>query len=35
MRGVFERGRIANWIAAPERGIHGKPFDFEYVRFEE
>jgi benzoyl-CoA 2,3-epoxidase subunit B len=34
MKSVFERGKIVNWIAAPEKGIHGKPFDFEYVRFE-
>ncbi len=25
-------GEMANWIAAPDHGIHGKPVDFEYVR---
>ena len=34
MGAVYDRGRIANWISAPERGINGKPFDFEYVRFD-
>ncbi len=29
---VTERGKFANWIAPPARGIHGKPIDFEYVR---
>jgi benzoyl-CoA 2,3-dioxygenase component B len=33
MHGVFERGKIAGWIAAPERGINTQPVDFEYVRF--
>jgi benzoyl-CoA 2,3-epoxidase subunit B len=32
MRGVYEPGQIANWIAPPLRGINGQPFDFEYVR---
>ncbi|MAY79769.1 MAG: benzoyl-CoA 2,3-epoxidase subunit BoxB [Deltaproteobacteria bacterium] len=32
MTPVHEQGKVANWIAAPRRGIHGKPFDFEYVR---
>ena len=32
MRPVHERGRIANWIAPPSKGINGQPFDFEYVR---
>jgi benzoyl-CoA 2,3-dioxygenase component B len=30
---VVEPGRFANWIAPPRRGIHTKPIDFEYVRF--
>jgi benzoyl-CoA 2,3-dioxygenase component B len=30
---VHEPGQIASWIAPPRRGINGKPFDFEYVRF--
>jgi len=29
---VLERGKMANWIAAPARGINGQPIDFEYVR---
>jgi len=32
MSPVYEPGKVANWIAAPRRGIHGKPFEFEYVR---
>ena len=31
MKGVFERGKMAGWIAPPERGINTKPSDFEYV----
>ena len=34
MHPVCQPGKIAGWINAPERGISGKPFDFEYVRFE-
>jgi len=30
---VTERGKFANWIAPPARGINNQPFDFEYVRF--
>jgi len=30
---VTEPGKYANWITPPERGINGKPVDFEYVRF--
>lgn len=33
MQPVYEPGKIANWIAPPERGINGQPFDHEYVRF--
>jgi benzoyl-CoA 2,3-dioxygenase component B len=29
---VLERGKMANWIAAPDRGIKGQPLDFEYIR---
>jgi benzoyl-CoA 2,3-dioxygenase component B len=29
---VFERGKIANWIAPPARGVNGQEFDFEYVK---
>jgi benzoyl-CoA 2,3-dioxygenase component B len=32
---VFELGQIANWIARPSHGIHGLPFEYEYVRREE
>lgn len=32
MQPVVERGRFANWIAPPARGINGHPVDFEYVR---
>jgi benzoyl-CoA 2,3-dioxygenase component B len=31
MQPVYERGKIASWIAPPPNGINGKPFDFEYV----
>ena len=29
---VLELGKMANWIAAPERGVKGQPVDFEYIR---
>ena len=29
---VYERGKFANWITPPNRGISGRPIDFEYVR---
>ena len=29
---VLEQGRMAHWIAAPLRGINGKPLEFEYLR---
>ena len=32
MKGVFEPGRMAGWIAAPAAGIHAKAVDYEYVR---
>ena len=32
MKGVTERGKMAAWIAPPERGINNQPIDFEYVR---
>jgi benzoyl-CoA 2,3-dioxygenase component B len=32
MHPVSERGKFANWIAPPARGINGQPVDFEYVR---
>ena len=33
MNRVVDPGRIAAWIAPPVRGIDGKPWDYEYVRF--
>jgi len=29
---VLEMGKMANWIAAPDRGVKGQPVDFEYIR---
>ncbi|MGH9856639.1 MAG: benzoyl-CoA 2,3-epoxidase subunit BoxB, partial [Acidobacteriota bacterium] len=34
MHRCYEFGKIANWIAPPDKGINGKPFAYEYVRFE-
>lgn len=31
-RAVTEPGKMAHWIAAPKKGIKGKPVEFEYVR---
>jgi benzoyl-CoA 2,3-dioxygenase component B len=31
MHPVYERGKIAAWIAPPRHGINGKPFDYDYV----
>jgi benzoyl-CoA 2,3-dioxygenase component B len=31
MQPVYDRGRIAAWIAPPRQGINGKPFDYDYV----
>ena len=33
MNQVVDPGKIAAWIAPPVRGIDGKPWDYEYVRF--
>ena len=30
---VVQPGKMAGWIAAPRRGIHGQPLDCEYVKF--
>jgi len=30
---VADRGKFANWIAPPTRGINNQPVEFEYVRF--
>ena len=32
MQPVFERGKMASWIAPPAKGINALPGDFEYVR---
>jgi benzoyl-CoA 2,3-epoxidase subunit B len=32
MKGVFDRGKMAAWIAPPERGINQQSVDFEYVK---
>lgn len=32
---IYEPGQMANWIAAPSKGIKGKPVDFEYVRHDQ
>jgi benzoyl-CoA 2,3-dioxygenase component B len=31
MQPVYERGKIASWIAPPRQGINGKAFDYDYV----
>ncbi len=33
MAKVYEPGKMANWIAAPAKGVNGQPQDCEYVRF--
>ena len=33
MHPVYERGKMASWIAPPARGINGQAPDYEYVRF--
>jgi len=32
MKPVMERGKMASWIAPPEKGIKDRPVDYEYVR---
>jgi benzoyl-CoA 2,3-dioxygenase component B len=32
MQPVLEPGKMAQWLAAPARGINGHPLEFEYVR---
>ena len=34
MKPVMEPGKMANWIAAPRKGINGQAVEFEYVRHE-
>jgi benzoyl-CoA 2,3-epoxidase subunit B len=31
MQPVYERGKIASWIAPPRNGINGQPVDYDYV----
>ena len=31
MHPVYERGKIASWVAPPVQGVNGRPFDYEYV----
>jgi benzoyl-CoA 2,3-dioxygenase component B len=31
MHPVYERGKIAAWVAPPRNGINGQPFDYDYV----
>jgi benzoyl-CoA 2,3-epoxidase subunit B len=33
MKGVFEVGKIAGWIAPPDRGINNLDINYEYVKF--
>ena len=33
-KAITEPGKMANWLAAPPRGINNKPLEFEYVRAE-
>jgi len=32
MVGVYERGKMAGWVAPPATGVHAKPIDFDYVQ---
>ena len=32
MHGVHEQGKMAAWIAPPDRGINNNPVDYEYVK---
>jgi benzoyl-CoA 2,3-dioxygenase component B len=32
MKPIYEPGKMANWIAAPRRGINRQPVEFQYVR---
>jgi benzoyl-CoA 2,3-dioxygenase component B len=32
MRQVIAPGKMAGWIAPPERGINSLPIEYEYVR---
>ncbi len=32
MKPVYEPGKMANWVAAPRKGINGQALEYEYVR---
>jgi benzoyl-CoA 2,3-dioxygenase component B len=32
MRQVAEPGKMARWVAPPERGINNQPVEYEYVK---
>jgi benzoyl-CoA 2,3-dioxygenase component B len=32
MKPVYERGKMASWVAPPVKGINALPGDFEYVK---
>ena len=32
MQGVYQPGKMAAWIAPPDRGINNNPVDYEYVK---
>ena len=34
MHGVYEQGKMAAWIAPPDRGINNNPVNYEYVRLQ-
>ncbi|MBL8946306.1 MAG: benzoyl-CoA 2,3-epoxidase subunit BoxB [Myxococcales bacterium] len=34
MKPCYEPGKFANWIAPPNKGIEGRPIEFEYVRLD-
>jgi benzoyl-CoA 2,3-epoxidase subunit B len=31
MQPVYDRGKVASWIAPPRQGVSGKPLDYDYV----
>src|SRR5690348_5677901 len=34
MQGVYEQGKMAAWIAPPDRGINNNPVNYEYVKLQ-
>jgi benzoyl-CoA 2,3-dioxygenase component B len=34
MQGVVEPGKMAGWVAAPDRGINNNPVEYEYVKLQ-